>query len=314
MDDEEEEQEVEVEEEEEKKKQVRLARTSSMRVYVVDPYFKLAIYCQPLLESLLDAYTFVDQVVVDNYVRLEFTYQLVMVFFGVLVTFYGSHVSKTVSFLAAFRNERLGENLVLVRNQMNNSRLRLLETSVDNKSRRVLAILGEMDPNTVEEVIGDMWRCVLFAAATAKLHHAKTISLGLVLGEHLFRPVQRYVVPVLMRETRPELAKWYSVLFYNCCAALGVTLAFQMERVRILGFVSTAVKGAHMMVNGASGAVRHKYVISDGLQDLLVLGMMGLGLAWQSYFSHTPPPTPLQFVWFPVFAVEHWMMELMLWI
>ncbi|KAH9246833.1 hypothetical protein BASA81_015611 [Batrachochytrium salamandrivorans] len=198
-----------------------------MHVFVVDPYFKLAIYFQPVLESLLDAYTYVDQVVMDNYVWLEFVYQLVMVFFGVLVTFYGSHVSKTVSFLAAFRHERLGENLVLVRNQMSNSRLRLRETSVDNKSRRVLAILGEVDPNTVGEVIGDLWRCVLFAGATAKLHHAKTISLGLVLGEHLFRPVQRYVVPVLMRETKPELAKWYSVLFFNCCAGWGSRWRFK---------------------------------------------------------------------------------------
>jgi len=84
-------------------------------------------------------------------------------------------------------------------------------------SRKMLVAVKAMDPFVVQEAFGALWTSTVSAAATVKLQFARTVALGITIGDTLNRPVQRYFVPLLMAFTDPVYHKWYPSIFGYMC-------------------------------------------------------------------------------------------------
>ena len=170
---------------------------------------------------------------------------------GFLLVFFGGFFVVTVAMVEAFRHggsDALFVNLNILREQ-----IKVVEKAneEDNKvdedgdgipdvqeissnqlaTRKLRVALGAMDPFVVQSALANLWTATVSAAASVKIKFARTIALGVSIGNHLYRPVERYIIPLLENYTEKTYHKWYPPIFSYICRLIGASIAFQIQRV-----------------------------------------------------------------------------------
>lgn len=243
---------------------------------------------------------------------------------GFLLIFFGGFFIVTVAMIEAFNQggaETMFENFGILRQQAH--AVRLANEADDKKdddgdgvadvkqiskeqlaSRKMQLIFTSMDPFVMQAAFANMWTATLSAASTVKLVFARTIALGVSIGNNLYRPIERYIIPLLVRNTAPTYHKWYPMVFSYICRMIGASLAFQIQR--ILSTVSSAMKGGHMLIDNFALLCETRGItyLSEGyLDDILAWALVAVGI-YAQIFLFTSLPFIIKLLFFPAFLIE----------
>jgi len=249
---------------------------------------------------------------------------LLQMFTGFMLIFFGGFFIVTVALLEAFKQggaETMMQNFGILSEQIKTVReaseqddkldedgdgiADVKQITKDQLAQRKLRVaLGAMDPLVVQAALGNMWTATLSACAAVKLQFARTIALGVSIGNYLNRPVVRYFVPLLESFTDKTYHKWYPTVFSYICRMIGASIAFQIQR--ILSTVSTAVRGGHMLIDGFAEftEVLNLQYLSEGyLDDIFAWLLVGVGI-YSQLFLFTYLPFIIKLAFFPAFITE----------
>lgn len=176
---------------------------------------------------------------------------LVQMFTGFMLIFFGGFFVVTVAMIEAFKqggSDVLFENVKLLQEQIKAVEAAnqaddkvdddgdgipdVLQITKDQLAQRKLRVaLNAMDPFVVQSALAHLWTSTLSACATVKLQFARTIALGVSIGNHLNRPVMRYIVPLVEAFTDKTYHKWYPAVAAYICRMIGASIAFQIQRI-----------------------------------------------------------------------------------
>lgn len=177
-------------------------------------------------------------------------------------------------------------------------------TSEQYTMRKIYVALRACDPSIVQEAMHALYTIFIAVAATLRLQFARTISLGASIGDQIGKPYVKHAVPQIEAQVDPDLHKWLEPVGLYICRALGVFIAFQVQR--IISTVHTGIKGAKVFVEGLTElAERNGYgYLTAGYFDealAVVLGVMGIYL---QLFAWSTMPFPVKIAFFPAFFLE----------
>ena len=244
---------------------------------------------------------------------------------GLALCFFGSWFIVTVAMYEAFQQggaHILYENAALLREQVKNVRAAdeaddkldedgdgvadVLQISKEELAQRKLIVaIKTVNPVVVSNALGGLWTATVSAAATVKLQFARTIALGVTIGNVLNRPVQRYVVPILESVTPPYLHPWYPSIGNYITRMIGATIAFNIQRV--LSTVSTAMRGGHLLIDNFAEFCEKKglapWLYEGYIDDVIAWGIVVLGIYTQ-LFIFTYLPFIIKLALLPLFIVE----------
>jgi len=150
--------------------------------------------------------------------------------------------------------------------------------------RKLLLFVKACDPGKLSEALHSLYTCTLAVIATLRVQFARTISLGAAIGDNLYKPVEKFFIPLLIQMTRPDFHKWYPSIFHYICRAIGASIAFQIQRV--LSTVATAVRGGHMVIESSAVLTQHhgmSYLTDGYLDDILVWVLVVFGIYFQLF-------------------------------
>jgi hypothetical protein len=176
---------------------------------------------------------------------------LITMFTGFMLIFFGGFFIVTVALVEAFKqggSDTMFQNLAVLQEQVravqaaNDQDDKLdedgdgvpdvMQITKDQLAQRKLRMaLGAMDPIVVQAALGNLWTATLSAAASVKLQFARTIALGVSIGNIMNRPVTRYVIPLVEAFTDNTYHKWYPAFFSYICRVIGASIAFQIQRI-----------------------------------------------------------------------------------
>jgi hypothetical protein len=243
---------------------------------------------------------------------------------GLCLIFFGGFFVVTVALVEAFKHSgsaAMFDNFALLAQQIKS--VKAAEDADDKKDddgdgipdvreltkeqlaeRKIRVALTAMDPNVVESALGNMWNATLAACATVKLQFARTIALGVTIGNYINRAASRYLLPLLEAFTDKTYHKWYPIVFSYVSRIIGASIAFQIQR--ILSTVSTAIHGGHLFIDnfGKYCEARNIMYLSEGyLDDILVWVMVAIGI-YSQLFLFTYLPFIIKLLFFPAFITE----------
>lgn len=176
---------------------------------------------------------------------------LIQMFIGVMLIFFGGFFVVTVAMMEAFKqggSDALFENLAKLQEQVRAvNEANKIDDALDEDGdgipdvkqiakdelvqRKMRVALSAMDPVIVQSALGNLWTATMSACATVKLQFARTIALGVSIGNYIHRPVMRYIVPLLEAFTDKTYHKWYPSVFSYICRMIGASIAFQIQRI-----------------------------------------------------------------------------------
>lgn len=249
---------------------------------------------------------------------------VIQMFTGFMLIFFGGFFVVTVAMIEAFKqggSDVMFENLAVLQHQIKAVQAAneaddkvdddgdgipdVKQITKDQLAQRKLRVaMGAMDPFVVQSALAHLWTATISACATVKLQFARTIALGVSIGNYLNRPVMRYLVPLIEAFTDRTYHKWYPAIFSYICRMIGASIAFQIQRV--LSTVSTAVRGGHMLIDGFADfcETRGLTYLSDGyLDDIAAWALVVVGI-YSQLLLFTYLPFIIKLLFFPAFFTE----------
>lgn len=200
---------------------------------------------------------------------------------GFILCFYGGAFCTTIAAVEAFRMcgySRSSRALGVLVEQYKVAEAELRKDDdvdadadgvADNKQRstdqlvkrKIKIALKTCDPAALSDGLQGLYAGLMAVIATLQLRFAQVLTLGASLGDGINSLAER-MVPSLQASVDPEYRKWVPQVLSYVCKALGVTLAWLVQRV-IFGF-TTAMKGGQMLCR-STGAylVRHEMMAPE---------------------------------------------------
>jgi hypothetical protein len=198
---------------------------------------------------------------------------------GVGLCFFGGQFSTFVAFLEAFVQ---GGGKTMFAN------LRTLHDSIHpvqvrDQGSHVRTAMKVADPILVQQSVLGLYTASMSALVAVKLANGRLFALGGAIGEHIDRPVQKYIVPSLLAHASPEAAAWIPMASHYTSRALGVLVSAPVQKH--LGVIATAVRGGHMIMDNLDELLLARGVELNFsqvlLDDVLVGSIIALGVAFQ---------------------------------
>lgn len=118
---------------------------------------------------------------------------------------------------------------------------------IDSKElvkRKLALVLKVADPNKVNDALGGISQGLVGVVATLKFKHARTVALGVSIGNHLRRPAGLYLTPILAGLVPKEHRKWVPHIINYLCKAVAVSVAWTVSAV--VSAVQCGVRGGLM--------------------------------------------------------------------
>jgi len=172
-------------------------------------------------------------------------------------------------------------------------------------TRKLSLILKSMDPIKVSNALSGLWIGFLGVVAVLRLKFAQAIALGATIGNIFNGYVETYASPILQRIIPAVYHKWIPVIISYSCKAVGVSIAWFIQRV-ISAFYSS-IRGAQMFTYGLVIYLQRNGYTSINEKSPINMVIIGLiawtGFAWQlqSGFSLS---FPLNVLLFPLTVLE----------
>merc|ERR1712065_31464 len=248
---------------------------------------------------------------------------------GMAVAFFGGHFMVTIATIEAFRMTgwettkncilSLWEDYKVVKaacekdnlvDADNDGTYDVLQLSKkDLTTRKLRLILRTANPVTIQSAIGGINAGVIAVVATLRVQFAESITLGASIGGTLIKFSEKTLHPALEAAIPAEYAKWIDPVLHYVCQAIGVSIAYSIQRV--ISTFHAAIRGGYLATKGIlhycgrrGFAPAAKVEEGSMIYTAMALGIAALGFLFQisSFFGL---PFPLNILFFPVSIVEY---------
>jgi hypothetical protein len=178
-------------------------------------------------------------------------------------------------------------------------------------TRKLKLAAKSCNPDKLQLAFGGLYTGFMGVVATLRVRFAQTITLGAVIGGTFSLYATKLLHPVLLRVVPAEYAKWVPVGIDLACRAVGISIAWFVQRV-ISAFYS-AIRGAHIAAKGIlSYLTRHGHVTGpydegSSVFIAVMLAIGGLGFLWQ-VTNFMDLPFPFNVIFLPLSIVE-WFLQ-----
>ena len=145
--------------------------------------------------------------------------------------------------------------------------------------------------------------------ASLKFKHARTVALGVSVGNALRRPAGLYVTPIAAQLVPEEHRKWIPYVIDYFCKAVAVSVAWYISAV--ISTVQCAIRGGLMFSRGILKHLNATQVIQIDLDDSYLDELVGWGVAFAGAVFQLRNgfglPFPLNLVLLPFRFVEYFL-------
>jgi len=172
-------------------------------------------------------------------------------------------------------------------------------------TRKTLLTMREVNPDKFNSAVGGLYIGWIGVLAILKIQFAKTITLGQVIGDKLYAPVQR-IEPALMDICEEDYRKWVPVVLKWTCKVIAISIAWWIQRV--ISAVHSAIRGGLMFGKYVVNFLHEKGYLKTDDKDTYMDEVIGWGIALSGFlfqfFTGFRAPFPLNLVLFPVQMIE----------
>jgi len=167
-------------------------------------------------------------------------------------------------------------------------------------------VMKTVDPSKVSKQLSLLYTGWIGVLATLKIKFAKTITLGVAIGEKLYGPTEHYVQPIVVKLVEEEYQQWVPVVLKWICKAIAVSIAWWIQRV--ISAVHSCIKGGLIFGRELVHFMHEKGYVKFDIEDTYIdegigWGIAVIGLFTQFYFGFGVP-FPLNIFFLPLNFVE----------
>lgn len=167
-------------------------------------------------------------------------------------------------------------------------------------------VLQTVDPQKVSKQISLLYTGWIGVLATLKIQFARTVTLGVAIGDKLYGPTQHYIEPILSKMVEEEYKQWVPVVLKWICKAVAVSIAWWIQRV--ISAFHSCIRGGLMFGRELVDYMHEKGYVKFNSDDTFIdegigWGIAVLGLFTQFYFGFGVP-FPLNLFFLPLNFVE----------
>jgi hypothetical protein len=167
-------------------------------------------------------------------------------------------------------------------------------------------VLQTVDPSKVSKQLSLLYTGWIGVLATLKIKFAKTVTLGVAIGEKLYGPTEHYVQPIVVKLVEEEYQQWVPVVLKWICKAIAVSIAWWIQR--IISAFHSSIKGGLIFGRELVHFMHEKGYVKFDIDDTYIdegigWGIAVIGLFTQFYFGFGVP-FPLNIFFLPLNFVE----------
>lgn len=168
-----------------------------------------------------------------------------------------------------------------------------------------------VNPQLISNALGGLYTGWIGVIATLKVQFAKTVALGVSIGNVLKKPAHDYVEPTLRVITPKEYAPWIPVVLDYICKAIAVSIAWTLQR--IISAFHSAIRGGLMFSrNVMTWAAKQGYIAEINHEESYLDEVVGWGCAAMGFIFQLKLgfalPWLLRLCFFPVEILEYYLM------
>lgn len=171
--------------------------------------------------------------------------------------------------------------------------------------KKTQLVLKTVDPARVNTAMVGLYTGWIGIVAALKIKFAKTVALGAVIGEMLYKPAAK-LEPVLEAAIAEEYRQWIPVTVRWACKITAITVAWWVQR--ICSAFHSAIRGGIIFGEGLVYFLRERGVLKVGPENTYIDEMAGWGLAALGFlfqlYNGFHVPFPFYLVMWPVQIVE----------
>jgi hypothetical protein len=172
------------------------------------------------------------------------------------------------------------------------------------------------DPNRMTNALGSIGTIFTGVIATLKLRFARTVSLGVSIGEQVLPLAMKWLLPILKSFVPEEYQQWLPTVVGFICKSLAVAIAWGIQRV--VSAVQSALRGGLMFSRSGMKFLASKQLIKDMdpnttyMDEAVGWGMAAIGFLFQmrNWFGL---PFPFWLIMFPISMMESVLAYIVTW-
>lgn len=167
-------------------------------------------------------------------------------------------------------------------------------------------ILQNVDPAEVSKQLGLLYTGWIGVLATLKIQFARTITLGVAIGDKLYGPTEHFIQPILIKLVEEEYRQWVPVVLKWICKAVAVSIAWWIQRV--ISAFHSCIRGGLMFGRELVHYMHEKGYVKFDIDDTFIDEGIGWGIAVVGFFAQLyfgfGVPFPLNLFFLPLNFVE----------
>jgi len=174
-------------------------------------------------------------------------------------------------------------------------------------TRKIKVFLRSSDPEAMGNALNGIYAGALAVAATLRVEFARTLALGVAIGDVLSVPGLKLLVPAFNIVVPKDYQKWVPVILRYVFKSIGVSIALTIERY--LCAVHSAIRGSQLFITSLNvWMTRRNYNYINNTASLFaeeavmcVVAVLGVWIQIQFTFGL---PFPLNILLFPFTLFE----------
>jgi len=221
---------------------------------------------------------------------------LVPMFFGLVLIFFGGYFVTTIACVEAFRIagwDRFKKCMIQLYESYKDFKKKSDEDDtrdddndgipdvqqIDSKelvTRKLKLFLISTSPANFQDALSGIYTGLVSVFATLRLQFARTITLGSTIGEMISPHAIKFLHPILGAIIPVDYHKWIDVVITYAARSVGVTIAWSLNR--IVATVHSAMRGAQIFCDAfARYTAKRGYLhLSTGYWDEVFVGVCAL--------------------------------------
>eukprot|EP00591_Stephanopyxis_turris_P003416 CAMPEP_0195516868 /NCGR_PEP_ID=MMETSP0794_2-20130614/8876_1 /TAXON_ID=515487 /ORGANISM="Stephanopyxis turris, Strain CCMP 815" /LENGTH=325 /DNA_ID=CAMNT_0040645571 /DNA_START=78 /DNA_END=1055 /DNA_ORIENTATION=- len=172
---------------------------------------------------------------------------------------------------------------------------------IDDKEllmRKVNLVLTKINPEKVDNALGELYKVSLSVIATLTVEFARTIALACSISEIVRKPLDKYITPLTKQVVPKEYHRWIPVVFGWCAKGIAMSIAWYIQT--IISAFTSAVQGGIIITRSLikicakKGITLFGLIKSDNpddtkLDELGAYGIAALGFYFQFTMGFSMP-------------------------
>jgi len=166
--------------------------------------------------------------------------------------------------------------------------------------------LAVKDPTKLNAALGGLYTAWVAVQGTLRIEFARTITLGVSMGEMVMPTALRLGVPLLAALIPPKYHHWIPTIIRNVVRAGAVSIAWRLQVVN--SAIQSAMRGGLLFARSMLRWMQSRKIVTTSHEDTYADEVAGYSVAALGFYCQLNwgfgMPFPLDIVMFPFTAIE----------